>query len=511
MRQTVSGVLGSLQHNWGGDNLQSLIRQWPAIEEQIDSFGTELTRLGDRLTRNAAAQRSSSGHGGSLPAYSLAASTTSTAGAGGGDSFLKKFLQQANIIPDDSAGMLAWPGLIGSNLLMAFGATSSWVQRLGIGRWAPRGSNGRFLPRPTGRWATAWAMRDGQWVANPNQAGSYARWGTAAKWAGRAGTVVSFGTAARSGPGRLRLDAESFIALAEHLSNPRPGGDPAACALANAGVLVDGQPHASLRAGLAAVANPLASLQVLVTGQGGVQLHQGWLSILSAVLADVGDGTFDFIGLGTEFVPTAVARMTRLRFRPSVEDAVSRVDESVLDDLSAGDPCEAGRSAGLSRARHRMPGRDPVTAGRSAGRDVEGARVRDLRDVAQRGDEPAGRVGGPAGLGIVGPVGALGVVDDIHPLADGGAVHLPAEGTQRLLVGRRPAVSTAEGRRAHALGVEGRSDAARLDERADAGCIALTEEPSEQARLVRRLRGRGRRRRDRDELVVAQTGEALGQ
>ena len=41
-RQAVSGVLGALKGNWGGENLQSLISQWPAIEAQIDRFGTDL-------------------------------------------------------------------------------------------------------------------------------------------------------------------------------------------------------------------------------------------------------------------------------------------------------------------------------------------------------------------------------------------------------------------------------------------------------------------------------------
>ena len=80
-RQTVSGVLGALKGNWGGENLQSLISQWPAIEAQIDRFGTDLGRLGDRLSHNAEAQRGTSGSG-----VSLTSAAFITAGLPGGTS-----------------------------------------------------------------------------------------------------------------------------------------------------------------------------------------------------------------------------------------------------------------------------------------------------------------------------------------------------------------------------------------------------------------------------------------
>ncbi|HEX5968520.1 MAG TPA: hypothetical protein VFY88_08590 [Intrasporangium sp.] len=200
MRQSVSVVLGSLKDNWGGGTLQALIQQWPAIEAQIDVFGTRLTTLGDRLSTNAAAQRGVSGQGGGITPVALTGGRGPGGSAGSGgvpeDSFWTKLLKQLNLMPDDSAGFLAWPGLVGAQLMLGLGSMSGYMQRLGIGRWAPR-VNGRFAPRPTGRWAAAWSMnRPGNWVANPYQAGSWARWGTAARWAGRAGTVVSFATSA---------------------------------------------------------------------------------------------------------------------------------------------------------------------------------------------------------------------------------------------------------------------------------------------------------------------------
>jgi uncharacterized protein YukE len=202
-RQAVSGVLGYLKGNWGGENLQSLISQWPAIEAQIDRFGTVLGRLGDRLSRNAQAQRGVSGDGGSVSsaAFLTVAMPTGGPGGKGEDSFWEKLLQQSNLAPDDSASFLAWPGLLTANAMFGTSALASYLQRNHFGRWQPRGymANGRYgyLPRPTGRWASAWSMNQARnWQANPYRAATVAKWGTASKWAGRAGTVTSFATSA---------------------------------------------------------------------------------------------------------------------------------------------------------------------------------------------------------------------------------------------------------------------------------------------------------------------------
>lgn len=156
MRNTVGGVLGSLRSNWGGDNLQSLISQWPAIEAQIDGFGTHLTTLSTRLTQNAAAQRGTSGEGGGTNAQFVNASLPLGAGvsSGGGGpqaaNFWDDYLEQSNLVPDDGAGPLAWPGLLGANALLGFGATSDWIRKVGIGDWKPRGPDGRYIARPSG-------------------------------------------------------------------------------------------------------------------------------------------------------------------------------------------------------------------------------------------------------------------------------------------------------------------------------------------------------------------------
>ena len=69
-----------------------------------------------------------------------------------------------------------------------------------LGRFAPRGPNGRFLPiNSTGSWVNAWRRgQSSNYVANPGNAAAYARWSTASKWVGRAGTVLTVGTSAIS-------------------------------------------------------------------------------------------------------------------------------------------------------------------------------------------------------------------------------------------------------------------------------------------------------------------------
>ncbi|MGO4601884.1 hypothetical protein [Terrabacter sp. 2YAF2] len=209
-RQAVSGVLGALKGNWGGENLQSLISQWPAIEAQMDRFGADLGRLGDRLSRNAEAQRGTSGNGASITSAAFVTAGLpggggpaggGPAGGPGGDSFWEKLLTQSNLAPDDSASFLAWPGLVTANTMFGTSVLASYLQRNHFGRWQPRGymANGRYgyLPRPTGRWASAWSMNQARnWQANPYRAATVAKWGTASKWAGRAGTVTSFATSA---------------------------------------------------------------------------------------------------------------------------------------------------------------------------------------------------------------------------------------------------------------------------------------------------------------------------
>ncbi|MDN5796649.1 MAG: hypothetical protein L0H79_12950 [Intrasporangium sp.] len=116
---------------------------------------------------------------------------------------------------------------------------------------------------------------------------------------------------------RLRVDAGSFSALAALAAGTTPGPTTdELVGLTRAGAVMDGRPHAVLEPALAAVAAPLAHLGLVVSGGRGARLHQMWLSVVSAVLADVGDGNYDLVCIGSEFVPTTVARLTRLGLRP---------------------------------------------------------------------------------------------------------------------------------------------------------------------------------------------------
>lgn len=200
VRQAVSGVVSGLRGNWSGGDLQALASRWPAIEHQLDGFGVHLQALSAKLTQNAAAQRGASGEGGSGTYLPLGPGgplgSGGTAGAPGSASF-RDILEKFGLWPDGDQGRLMWPLFATSGLLTGLGIGASWMQRVSLGGWHPRGPGGQFVTRPTGAWSRAWSMAHGNnWSAHSGQAGSYARWGTAGRWAGYAGTALSFGTSA---------------------------------------------------------------------------------------------------------------------------------------------------------------------------------------------------------------------------------------------------------------------------------------------------------------------------
>jgi hypothetical protein len=142
--------------------------------------------------------------------------------------------------------------------------------------------------------------------------------------------------------GRVRLDPRAFEALVDLEASADRS---AAADLSAAGVLVDGRPHQVLAPGLAAVTRPLARLEAVVSSHQGLLVHQGWMSVLSAVLADVGDGTYDFAGVATEFVPTTIARLVRLRPRPRLGPGTVTVTAELLDALIDSDDDRRARAA----------------------------------------------------------------------------------------------------------------------------------------------------------------------
>lgn len=145
--------------------------------------------------------------------------------------------------------------------------------------------------------------------------------------------------------GRVRLDPAAFEALVELGAGHEPDPGRAEAALTEAGALVDGRPHHVLAPGLAAVTRPLARLETVVASRQSLLVHQGWLSVLSAVLADVGDGSYDFACVATEFVPTTIARLVRLRPRLRLTPGATTVSADLLDGLVDPDDDRRARAA----------------------------------------------------------------------------------------------------------------------------------------------------------------------
>lgn len=136
--------------------------------------------------------------------------------------------------------------------------------------------------------------------------------------------------------GHLQLDPEAFVGLVDYASDPGSVDHDVVARLREAGAVVDGAPHPRLQGALAAVTSSVGSLQVLRSDAVDVSLHQTWVAFVSAMLTDLGDGTYDFAAVSTDFLPTEVARFTGLAPRPRLEPAEVVVDESLLDALSAG-------------------------------------------------------------------------------------------------------------------------------------------------------------------------------
>ena len=109
----------------------------------------------------------------------------------------KKF--SGTFYPTDTSafGLSTWGT---ARAIQAFGIGSKYVTQGVLGRFAPRGANGQFLPvNGTPSWLNAWRAGQGSnYVANPGNAAAYARWASASKWVGRAGTVLTVGTSAFS-------------------------------------------------------------------------------------------------------------------------------------------------------------------------------------------------------------------------------------------------------------------------------------------------------------------------
>lgn len=67
LKGEASRAVHALKGQWGGGDLDHLMNRWPPIEAQLTQFGTDLGKLAEALRRNAGAQDTTSGQGGSGP------------------------------------------------------------------------------------------------------------------------------------------------------------------------------------------------------------------------------------------------------------------------------------------------------------------------------------------------------------------------------------------------------------------------------------------------------------
>ena len=110
---------------------------------------------------------------------------------------VKRALDKLGFVPPDGSDAPAGALWLLDKVGLAFSTSADWMIK---------GRYGIFQPRVAGQWASpnafsAWqrgilSLSDSNWHARPYAASTRAAWSTAGKWAGRAGVVISFGTAA---------------------------------------------------------------------------------------------------------------------------------------------------------------------------------------------------------------------------------------------------------------------------------------------------------------------------
>jgi uncharacterized protein YukE len=120
--------------------------------------------------------------------------------AASGDGWIENVLEKMGFAPPDGAGGVQtslWGLGLGGT---AFGVASSWMIKGRYGTFQPRNAAGRFMsPSSMSRLQRgAASVFERNWHATPNAAATRGAWQTAAKWGGRAGVAVSFGTSAFS-------------------------------------------------------------------------------------------------------------------------------------------------------------------------------------------------------------------------------------------------------------------------------------------------------------------------
>ncbi|GAA2747029.1 hypothetical protein GCM10009868_34820 [Terrabacter aerolatus] len=126
--------------------------------------------------------------------------------------------------------------------------------------------------------------------------------------------------------------------------------------LSDAGILVDGRPHLGLRAGLEAVADPYARLEISTGNQSSPRLHHGWVDRTSALVVDQGDEGADLVEVDIAFLPATIAHLTMLQPRPRLHGRGGVVDlVGVGALLSPAAPFGAASAADLAAAAAPWP------------------------------------------------------------------------------------------------------------------------------------------------------------
>lgn len=156
---------------------------------------------------------------------------------------------------------------------------------------------------------------------------------------------------------RLRADVPSVLALVDlHLGDSTGLDADQHESLAGAGILVDGRLHRGLRAGLEAVADPYARLEVVTSTQTSIRLHHGWVDRTSALLVDQGDDGAELVEVDIAFLPATIAHLTMLQPRPRLGGGGGHVDLDTLDALmSPADPRTPASEAALAGAAASWP------------------------------------------------------------------------------------------------------------------------------------------------------------
>ena len=164
----------------------------PAAPEIVEAHNRRVAAY-DEAFSIAEAARTSEGE-----AHSRLISALARATDGG---ILRFVAEGLGLLPSGSDGVdrASWGAGVG---LTGAGWAANYVRIAHYGIFAPRERmpNGRFQFvsfKESGRWQNAWRMRsDSNWRSQTGRTEIRAKWGTVGKVAGRAGSVLTFGTAA---------------------------------------------------------------------------------------------------------------------------------------------------------------------------------------------------------------------------------------------------------------------------------------------------------------------------